>query len=89
MSSLMMLAIAWGAVTAVLIVLLIYRSTLSIHEDNQLFLDDSESHMQLEQQQLLGRMNKLQPFVRLFGFASGLLIILIAGLWIWQGINQM
>ncbi len=88
-SSIMMLAIAWGAITTVLVLLLIYRSTLSIHEDNQLFLDDSESHMQLEQQQLIVRMNKLQPFVRLFGFASGLLIVLIAGLWIWQGINQM
>ena len=34
------------AVTVVLIVLLIYRSTLTMHEDNQLFLEDSSSHMQ-------------------------------------------
>jgi len=85
----MMLLIAWGGITVVLIVLLIYRSTLSMHEDDQLFLDDASTHMQLEQQELIGRMNKLQPFVRLFGIASGLLIVVIAGLWIWQGINQM
>jgi len=84
-----MLLIAWGGITVVLIVLLIYRSTLSMHEDDQLFLDDASTHMQLEQQELIGRMNKLQPFVRLFGIASGLLIVVIAGLWIWQGINQM
>jgi len=88
-SPLMMLLIAWGGITVVLIVLLIYRSTLSMHEDDQLFLDDASTHMQLEQQELIGRMNKLQPFVRLFGIASGLLIVVIAGLWIWQGFNQM
>ena len=89
MSPLMMLLIAWGGITVVLIILLIYRSTLSMHEDDQLFLDDASTHMQLEQQELIGRMNKIQPFVRLFGIASGLLIVVIAGLWIWQGFNQM
>jgi hypothetical protein len=88
MSPLMMLAIAWGAVTAVLVVLLIYRSTLSMHEDDQLFLNDSESHIQKEQTELIARMNKLQPFVRLFGAASGVLILVIAGVFVWQGLNQ-
>jgi hypothetical protein len=88
MSPLMMLLIAWGAITVVLIVLLIYRSTLTMHEDDQLFLDDSSLHMQEEQLALQRRMTKIQPFVRVLGVASGLLIVVIAGLWIWQGINQ-
>jgi hypothetical protein len=87
MSSLMILAIAWGAVTAVLVILLIYRSTLSMHEDDQLFLNDSESHIQKEQTELIARMNKLQPFVRLFGAASGLLILVIAGVFVWKGLQ--
>ncbi len=89
MSPLTILAIAWGAVTAVLIVLLIYRSTLTMHEDDQLFLDDAESHMQKEQTELIARMNKIQPFVRLFGAASGVLILVIAGVFVWQAFNQM
>jgi hypothetical protein len=88
MSPLMMLLTAWGAITVVLVVLLIYRSTLTMHEDDQLFLDDSSMHMQEEQLALQRRMGKIQPFVRVLGVASGLLIVLIAGLWIWQGINQ-
>ena len=88
MSPLMMLMIAWGAVTVVLIVLLIYRSTLTMHEDDQLFLDDSSMHMQEEQLALQRRMGRIQPFVRILGVASGLLIVAIAGVWIWQGINQ-
>ena len=38
---LMWLLIAWGVLTAFLIILLIYRSTLTMREDDQLFLDDS------------------------------------------------
>lgn len=88
MSPLMMLFVAWGAITIVLVILLIYRSTLTMHEDDQLFLDDSSLHMQAEQLDIQKRMGKIQPFVRLFGVASGLLIVVMAGVWIWQGINQ-
>ena len=88
MSPLMMLLIAWGAITVVLIVLLIYRSTLTMHEDDQLFLDDSSMHMQEEQLALQRRMSKIQPFVRVLGVASGLLIVVIGGVWIWQGLQN-
>ena len=88
MSLMTMLLIAWGVMTGVLILLLIYRSTLTMHEDDQLFLDDSESHMQAEQTELLARMNKLTPLVRLFGALSVLLIMTIAGLALWQRMNE-
>ena len=88
MSHLMMLFIAWGAITIVLIVLLIYRSTLTMHEDDQLFLDDSSMHMQEEQIALQRRMGKIQPFLRVLGVASGLLIVVIAGVWVWQGLQN-
>ena len=88
MSPLTMLLIAWGTITVVLIVLLIYRSTLTMHDDDQLFLDDSSMHMQEEQLALQRRMSKIQPFVRVLGVASGLLIVVIAGVWIWQGLQS-
>ncbi len=89
MTPLTIVAIVWGAVTAVLVVLLIYRSTLTMHEDDQLFLDDTRSHMQQEQTELLAKMNKIQPFVRLFGAASGVLILVMAGIFVWQAFNTM
>src|SRR6185437_5723655 len=46
---LLWLLIVWGALTVVLIVLLIYRSTLTMQEDDQLFLDDSASAMAKDQ----------------------------------------
>ena len=87
LSPILMLLIVWGAITLVLIILLIYRSTLSMHEDDQLFLDESEAHMQREQMENQKRMERLSPFVRVFGAASGLLILCIAILWVYGGLT--
>ena len=57
--SLMTLFIIWAVITAVLVILLIYRSTLSMHEDDQLFLDEASSSMRIEQEQLQVRMQRL------------------------------
>jgi hypothetical protein len=84
----MTLFIIWAVITAVLVILLIYRSTLSMHEDDQLFLDEASSSMRIEQEQLQVRMQKLTPLVRIFGAASGVLILVIAGMAIWQRVNQ-
>ena len=86
--SLMTLFIIWAVITAVLVILLIYRSTLSMHEDDQLFLDEASSSMRVEQEQLQVRMQKLAPVVKIFGAASGVLILVIAGMAIWQRVNQ-
>jgi len=82
------LLIAWGSFTLVLVILLIYRGTLNMQEDDQLFLDEAESHMQKEQEELLGKMHRLQPYVRGFGAASGALTLLIVGLVVYRALEQ-
>ena len=77
---------AWGLLTAILVLLLIYRGTLSIHEDDQLFLDPAQSHMQAEQAEVLKKVLRSTPVVRLFGAASGSLIVIIFGLWVYIGL---
>ncbi len=88
-STLTSLLIIWGVLTGVLIILLIYRSTLAMHEDDQLFLNESESHMQVEQQEVIARLNKVNLPVRILGGASGLLILIIAGMWIYEGLSRV
>ena len=88
MSPLVMLLIAWGALTAVLIILLIYRSTLTMQEDDQLFLDEAESHMEQEQAEILSKVNKITPFIKALGAVSGVMIQLIAGRFVYQGLNN-
>jgi hypothetical protein len=82
------LVVAWVAFTLVLIVLLIYRGTLTMHEDDQLFLDSAEDHMQKEQQELIGKMEKLTPWVRICGASSAVLIAIIGGLALYRNITH-
>jgi hypothetical protein len=82
------LLISWGGLTLILIVLLIYRGTLTMHEDDQLFLDAAEEHMQREQNELIGRMNRLTPWLRLCGAGSAVLIALIGGLFLYNNITR-
>ena len=82
------LALVWGALTLALIVLLIYRGTLTMHEDDQLFLDSAEDHMQKEQQELLFKMNRLTPWVRICGAGSALLLVVMAGVYIFTHMTQ-
>jgi hypothetical protein len=88
MSTLTMLLIVWAVLTFVLILLLIYRSTLTMHEDDQLFLDDSSKNLREEQEALQVRMKRVAPWVRVLGAASVLLILVIAGMAVWQRMNQ-
>lgn len=88
MSALFGLLIAWGILTAILVILLIYRSTLTMHEDDQIFLNESESHMEKEQVEILSKMNKITPIVKVLGALSGAMILVIAGLFIYQGLTR-
>jgi len=89
MPTLFELLVAWGVLTAALIALLIYRGTLTMHEDDQLFLGESESHMAREQVEIMQKVNRLGPFVKVLGTASGVLILGIAGLAIYQAMTTV
>jgi hypothetical protein len=83
------LLIVWAGLTVVLIVLLIYRSTLSMHEDDQLFLGNSEAHMAKEQEELIVKMNRITPWVRLCGAGSAVLLVVIAGMMLYERFQSM
>ncbi|HUJ95090.1 MAG TPA: hypothetical protein VLW84_07495 [Terriglobales bacterium] len=82
------LLIVWGVLTAVLVILLIYRSTLTMQEDDQLFLEESESHMAQEQMELMAKVNKINPLVKILGATSGLMFLVIAGLLLYQKLTE-
>jgi hypothetical protein len=81
------LLILWAGLTIVLIVLLIYRSTLAMHEDDQLFLDSAEAHMAKEQEELIVKMNRIEPWVKICGAGSAVLLVVIAGLMLYNRLN--
>jgi len=88
-SMLMWPLIVEGLLLAALIILLIYRSTLTMHEDDQLFLDESASAMAQEQQEVLSKLNKLSPMLKWVGAASGVLGLAIVSVAVYQQLQQM
>jgi len=80
--------IAWGLVTAVFVLLLIWRSVLASHEDDQIFLDAAQEHMAREQRELVAKIQKISRPLLTSGIASGVLLLLLAGMWIYNGFKN-
>lgn len=87
--TLTIVAVIFGLFAIPLIVLVIYKSTLTMHRDDQLFLDDASSHMQEEQTELLAKVNRLTVPMRVFTVGSGVFLIVLASLWFYQKLNAM
>ena len=79
----------FGLFAVGLIVLLIYKSTLTMHEDDQLFLDDANSHLQEEQTELLTKVNKLTLPLRVASIGSGVFLLAFLAMLIYQKLNEV
>lgn len=89
MTSLEIVGGLFGLFAVGLIVLLIYKSTLTMHEDDQLFLDEANSHMQEEQTELLTKVNRLILPMRVFSIGSGVFLLAFLALLIYQKLNEV
>lgn len=82
------LLIVWGVVTAIFLALVAWRSVLSSHEDDQIFLDAAEEHMAREQRELVSKINSLSRPLMASGITSGVLLLLIAGIFVYHGLKN-
>ena len=89
MTPIEMVAGVFGLFAVGLIVLLIYKSTLTMHEDDQLFLDDNNSHMQEEQTELLVKVNRLTVPMWVFSIGSGVFLLVLVAMEIYQKLNEV
>jgi hypothetical protein len=85
---LLYLLIAWGIVTAIFLFLLLRRSLLASHEDDQIFLDAAEEHMAKEQRELVAKIDALSKPIMSTGILSGVLLLVIAGMWLYTGLSK-
>ena len=82
------LLILWGLVTTAFIILLIRRSLLTNREDDQLFLDAAETHMAAEQRMIISQITALSRPLLTTGITSGVLLMVIAGMWLYEGLKN-
>jgi uncharacterized membrane protein YhfC len=82
------LLIVWAILTVVFVSLLIYRSMIAMHEEDQLYLSRGEAALAREQEQRVAKLSKLRPYLAALGTISGVLLLVIAGMWLYQGLLQ-
>ena len=83
-----MLMISWGVITVALVVLVVYRGTLSSKEDDQIFIDAAEQHHYREQLVIIERISRLTKPIIALAVWSGALLLASAGVWIYQGFKS-
>jgi hypothetical protein len=79
-----MLMSSWGVITVVLVVLVVYRGTLSSKEDDQIFIDAAEQHHYQEQLVIIDRISRLTKPIIALSVVSGVLLLASVGVWIYQ-----
>jgi hypothetical protein len=82
------LLVVWGVVFAVFLGLLLRKSLLESREDDQLFIDAAQELMAKEQRELVTKIRALSRPLMTSGIAAGVLLLVIAGLWVYQGLKQ-
>ena len=87
--TLTIVAVIFGVLAIGLIILLIYKSTLTMHRDDQLFLDDASSHMHDEQTELLAKVNRLTIPMRVFSIGSAVSLLVLVAMWLYQRLNAV
>lgn len=80
--------VVWGIVTAVLVILLVYRGTLEVREDDQIFLDSAGDSMAAEQRIIVAQIERLGRPIKLLMFASIALLLVAGGFWIYDGYQR-
>lgn len=82
------LLIVWGAVTAALIVILVYRSRLEVDEEDQVFLSASEEGLATEQRRLVSSIQKLTKPITILTVTSASLLAVTGGIWLWHAFKN-
>jgi hypothetical protein len=91
MDAIPVLLIIWAAIAACFLGLLAYKGQLTRYEEDQLFLSDIRSHEQQLQGEIVRKVTKIQPFVRVFGVAAAIMTAGIIGIFTydaWQHLTR-
>ena len=78
----------WAVLVVILAALYVYRSSLTKDEEDQIFLDDSFDHEKNAQAAIVAKVNKIQPYVRVFLWLVGISTIFVIGYYLMDFARQ-
>jgi hypothetical protein len=78
----------WGALVLIMAGLLIYRSSLTKDEEDQVFLDDAFSHERTAQAAIVAKVNKVQPLIRAASALVAVATLFVIGYYVMDIVRQ-
>ncbi len=78
------LLFVWAALATCFLGLLLYRGQLTRYEDEQLFLNDANRNGQENKTAIVRKVRRIEPIVRAFGGAAGLVTAGVVGIYVWD-----
>jgi hypothetical protein len=83
MSTITVMMVVWGVVVTAFVILMVYRAHLTNYETDQLFLSEAApSAIHQEQDDIVRRVNKLNPLCKGVGGVAVICTLAVGGLWI-------
>ena len=83
----MSLVVLEAVLTAAAVLLFLYRGMLDLKDEDHIILDNAEAHLAREQDSIRRKVTSLSRYLKVIGIAWGVLLFVIAGLWVVQGLN--
>lgn len=77
--------ILWGSVTTVFVALMIWKSLVSLKEEDIVILDPAEDRQAAEQQMIVAKVERVTLWAKRFGYASLALLLVVGGIWAYRG----
>jgi hypothetical protein len=81
--------IAWGVFVACLLGLLAYNATLTRYEEDQLFLNETNELEKQHQNEIMAKLHRTQPLVRIFGSLSGIMTLVVVGMYSYEAWQRL
>jgi hypothetical protein len=85
MTILPLMLIAWALCLMIFVALIIYRSQLTRHEVDQVFLNENiDQANEIEHDDIVRRVDQIDPYLKTAGGATALITVLVIGVYIAQ-----
>jgi hypothetical protein len=83
----MSLVVLEVVLTAAAALMFLYRGMLDMKEEDHIVLGNAEAHLAREQDSIRRKVTSLSRYLTVIGIAWGVLLFVIAGLWVAEGLN--
>jgi hypothetical protein len=88
MSYVLVIWTVWGALGLVLLGLIVYRAAITRAEEDQLFLEDTSTMQQQEQELIMKRVKPVETMIRICGGAEGVVTLGILAFYLMDALHQ-